>query len=45
MYARSLSEAFVSVEGVELREIKVEKVVMDLDPFNVNLWRARRAAR
>ena len=45
MYARSLSEAFVSVEGVELREINVEKVVMDLDPFNVNLWSAQRAAR
>jgi hypothetical protein len=37
MYAGSLSEAFVSAEGVELRGIRVEKVVMDLDPFNVNL--------
>ena len=37
MYAGSLSKAFVSAEGVELRGIQVEKVIMDLDPFNVNL--------
>jgi hypothetical protein len=37
MYAGSFSEAFVSAEGVELRGVRAEKVVMDLDPFNVNL--------
>jgi hypothetical protein len=37
MYAGSLSKALVSAEGVELRGIKVQKVIMDLDPFNVNL--------
>ncbi len=37
LYAGSLSEALVTAEGVELRGIKVEKVIMDLDPFNVNL--------
>jgi hypothetical protein len=37
MYAGSLSKALVSAEGVKLRGIKVQKVIMDLDPFNVNL--------
>jgi len=37
MYAGSLSKALVSAEGVELRSVRAEKVIMDLDPFNVNL--------
>ena len=37
MYAGSFSEALVSAEGVELRGVRVEKVIMDLDPFNLNL--------
>jgi hypothetical protein len=37
MYAGSLSKALVSAEGVKLRGIKVQKIIMALDPFNVNL--------
>jgi hypothetical protein len=37
MYAGSLSKALVSAEGVELRSVRAEKVIMDLDPCNVNL--------
>lgn len=37
MYAGSFSKALVSVEGFELAGVKTDKVVMDLDPFNVNI--------
>jgi hypothetical protein len=37
MYAGSFSEALLSVEGFELAGVKTDKVVMDLDPFNVNI--------
>jgi hypothetical protein len=37
MYVGSFSKALVSVEGVELGGVKTNKVVMELDPFNLNL--------
>jgi hypothetical protein len=37
MYAGSFSRALVSAKGVELGGVTTENVVMDLDPFNLNL--------
>jgi hypothetical protein len=37
MYAGSFSKALVSAKGIELAGVKTENVVMDLDPFNLNL--------
>jgi hypothetical protein len=37
MYAGSFSKALVSAKGIELAGVKTKNVVMDLDPFNLNL--------
>ena len=37
MYAGSFSKALVSAEGVGVRNVKIKKVVMELDPFNLNI--------
>jgi hypothetical protein len=37
MYAGSFSKALVSVEGFELAGVKTDRIVMVLDPFNVNI--------
>lgn len=37
MYAGSFSEALLSVEGLEFAGVKTDRLVMDLDPFNVNI--------
>ena len=37
MYAGSFSKALVSVKGVKIGGVKPEKVVMELDPFDLNL--------
>jgi hypothetical protein len=37
MYAGSFSKALISAQGVELGGVKAEKVVLNPDPFNVNL--------
>ena len=37
MYAGSFSEALVSVEGFEVAGVKPDRIIMDLDPFNINL--------
>jgi hypothetical protein len=40
MYAGSFSKALVSAKGIELAGVKTENVVMDLDPFNLNLLKS-----
>ena len=37
MYAGSFSKALVSAEGVGVRSAKTKKVVMELDPFDLNI--------
>ena len=37
MYAGSFSKALISVEGVDLGGVKAQKVVLEPDPFDVNL--------
>jgi len=37
MYAGSFSKALVSVEGFEVAGVKPDRIIMDLDPFNINL--------
>ena len=37
MYAGSFSEALISVEGFEVAGVKPDRIVMDLDPCNVNI--------
>ena len=37
MYAGSFSKALVSAEGVGVRGVKTKKVVMELDPFDLNI--------
>ena len=37
MYAGSFSKALVSAKGIEIADVKTSNVVMDLDPFNLNI--------
>jgi hypothetical protein len=37
MYVGSFSKAIVSVEGVDLGGVKTTRIVMDLDPFDLNI--------
>jgi hypothetical protein len=37
MYAGSFSKAHVSAKGIEIAGVKTDDVVMDLDPFNLNM--------
>jgi hypothetical protein len=37
MYAGSFSRALVSAKGIEIAGVKTSNVIMDLDPFNLNI--------
>jgi hypothetical protein len=37
MYVGSFSKALVSAKGIEIAGVKISNVIMDLDPFNLNI--------